>query len=120
MISKLVLKQRKGERFVIQQAYETAQPASSRFCQQTFDALNYENMPALLKPTTGALGLMDFEKVFCKDHKGRGDIFEMRGIDRDQGCMIVVRPDQYIAHVLPLAAYEELAAFFEGFMFTVE
>jgi phenol 2-monooxygenase len=88
--------------------------------QQTFEALNYENMPALLKPKTGALGLMDFEKVFCTDHKGRGDIFEMRGIDRDQGCMIVVRPDQYIAHVLPLAAFDELAAFFEGFLLTVE
>jgi phenol 2-monooxygenase len=25
---------------------------------------------------------------------------------------VVVRPDQYVAHVLPLDAYEELAAFF--------
>jgi len=30
--------------------------------------------------------------------------------------MVVVRPDQYIAHVLPLDAYAELAAFFDGFM----
>jgi phenol 2-monooxygenase len=28
----------------------------------------------------------------------------------------VVRPDQYVAHVLPLDAYGELAAFFAGFM----
>jgi phenol 2-monooxygenase len=27
-----------------------------------------------------------------------------------------VRPDQYIAHVLPLDAYTELASFFDGFM----
>lgn len=81
--------------------------------QQTFDALNYEDMPSLLVPRTGQLGLQDHEKVFCVDHKGVGDIFDMRGIDREMGCMIVVRPDQYIAHVLPLDAYDELAAFFD-------
>jgi phenol 2-monooxygenase len=30
--------------------------------------------------------------------------------------MVVVRPDQYVAHVLPLDAHVELAAFFDGFM----
>ena len=44
------------------------------------------------------------------------DIFALRGIDRERGCMVVVRPDQYVAHVLPLDGFEELAAFFEGFM----
>ncbi|TAH41249.1 MAG: 3-hydroxybenzoate 4-monooxygenase, partial [Betaproteobacteria bacterium] len=73
--------------------------------QQTFDQLAYENMPSLLKPKTGKLGLIDFEKVFCVDHKGVGDIFDMRGIDRDKGCMVVVRPDQYVAHVLPLDGF---------------
>ncbi|HNB44445.1 MAG TPA: 3-hydroxybenzoate 4-monooxygenase, partial [Burkholderiaceae bacterium] len=84
--------------------------------QQTFDQLAYEQMPSLLKPKTGKLGLQDHEKVFCVDHKGVGDIFDMRGIDREQGCMIVVRPDQYVAHVLPLDAYDELAAFFAGIL----
>jgi phenol 2-monooxygenase len=82
--------------------------------QQTFEDLDFEHMPTLLKPHKGKLGLMDYEKVFCTDHKGLGDIFDMRGIDRDQGCMIVVRPDQYVAHVLPLDGTAELAAFFEG------
>jgi len=84
--------------------------------QQTFDQLAYEDMPSLLKPRTGKLGLQDHEKIFCVDHKGAGDIFDMRGIARDTGCMVVVRPDQYVAHVLPLNAYEELAAFFAGFL----
>ena len=43
-------------------------------------------------------------------------MFDLRGIDRERGCIVVVRPDQYVAHVLPLDAYEELAAFFDGFM----
>jgi phenol 2-monooxygenase len=80
--------------------------------QQTFDALAYEDMPPLLRPLKGKLGLQDHEKVFCVDHKGAGDIYDMRGIDREAGCMIIVRPDQYIAHVLPLDAYKELSAFF--------
>ena len=84
--------------------------------QQTFDQLAYEHMPSLLRPKTGKLGLQDHEKIFCVDHKGLGDIFDLRGIDRERGCMVVVRPDQYVAHVLPLDGYGELAAFFAGFL----
>ncbi|GAB4272470.1 MAG: FAD-binding monooxygenase [Pararhodobacter sp.] len=84
--------------------------------QPTFEQLDYGQMPSLLKPTKGKLGLQDHEKVFCTDHKGVGDIYEMRGIDRDRGCMIVVRPDQYVANVLPLDAHADLAAFFAGFL----
>jgi phenol 2-monooxygenase len=40
----------------------------------------------------------------------------MRGIDRDRGCLVVVRPDQYVAHILPLDAYSDLSAFFARFM----
>jgi phenol 2-monooxygenase len=82
--------------------------------QQTFEQLAYEHMPSLLKPKTGKLGLQDHEKVFCVDHKGLGDIFDMRGINRDQGCMVLVRPDQYVAHVLPLDGFDELSAYFAG------
>lgn len=87
--------------------------------QTTFDKMAYEKMPSLLKPIKGPLGLQDYEKVFCLDHKGLGDIYEMRGIDRDKGCMIVVRPDQYVAHVLPLDGYDELSAFFADILLPV-
>jgi phenol 2-monooxygenase len=86
--------------------------------QQTFDQLAYEHMPSLLKPKTGKLGLQDHGKVFCVDHKGVGDIFDMRGINRDKGCIVVVRPDQYVAHVLPLDGFDELSAFFAGVLTT--
>ena len=82
--------------------------------QQTFEALAYEAMPPLLKPAKGRHGLQDHEKVFCTDHKGLGDIFDMRGIDRAAGCMVLVRPDQYVAHVLPLSGREALADFLSG------
>ncbi len=82
--------------------------------QQGSHELDYAAMPTLLRPHVGRHGLCDYEKVFCVD-LGRGeDIFAMRGIDRAAGCMVVVRPDQYVGHILPLSARDELAAYFAG------
>ncbi|MCD6680754.1 MAG: FAD-dependent monooxygenase [Burkholderiaceae bacterium] len=82
--------------------------------QQGSHELDYAAMPTLLRPHVGRHGLCDYEKVFCVD-VGRGeDIFALRGIDRAAGCIVVVRPDQYVGHVLPLSAREELAAYFAG------
>jgi len=41
------------------------------------------------------------------------DIFAERELSRD-GVVVVVRPDQYVAAVLPLTATDELSAFFAG------
>jgi phenol 2-monooxygenase len=84
--------------------------------QQGHRDLAVDSMPSFLLPRKGRYGLRDYEKMFCADLKNGHDIFTMRGIDRRQGCMVVVRPDQYIAHVLPLDGYAPLAAFFDGFM----
>ena len=77
-------------------------------------------MPALLLPCKGRYGLRDYEKIFCADPKNGDDIFTMRAIDRASGGMVVVRPDQYVAHILPLDAYTQLAAFFDAFMMRSE
>lgn len=82
--------------------------------QQPFHALDHAAMPALLRPAKGRYGLRDYEKIFCIDHKKEKDIYAMRGIDRADGCMIVVRPDQYVAHILPLGALVDLSDFFGG------
>ncbi|OIQ65144.1 pentachlorophenol 4-monooxygenase [mine drainage metagenome] len=84
--------------------------------QQPHRQLALDALPTLLLPAKGKYGLIDYEKVYCPDFSGRGDIFDMRCIDRAQGCVVVVRPDQYVAHVLPLDAFTELAAFFDAFM----
>ena len=82
--------------------------------QQPHRAVAIEAMPAFLLPRKGRYGLVDYEKMFCSDPKA-GDIFDVRGVDRD-GCIVIVRPDQFVAHVLPLDAHAALAAFFDGFM----
>jgi phenol 2-monooxygenase (NADPH) len=84
--------------------------------QQAHRELAIESMPALLLPRKGRFGLHDYEKMFCADGKGGNDIFALRGIDREAGCMVIVRPDQYVAHVLPLDGYAQLASYFDGFM----
>jgi phenol 2-monooxygenase (NADPH) len=84
--------------------------------QQAHRELAIETMPTLLLPRKGRYRLHDYEKMFCADIKGGNDIFAIRGIDRKVGCMVVVRPDQYVAHVLPLDGFKELTSFFDGFM----
>ena len=80
--------------------------------QQGFRALDFAAMPTLLRPAVGRYGLTDYEKIFCADLKRGEDIFAMRRIDRVAGCIVIVRPDQYVGHVLPLHARDELAAYF--------
>jgi phenol 2-monooxygenase len=84
--------------------------------QQDHRELAIEAMPSFLLPRKGRYGLCDYEKMFCPDLKGGHDIFKIRGIDRERGCMVVVRPDQYIADVLALDDFSRLAAFFDAVM----
>lgn len=84
--------------------------------QQDHRKLAVEAMPALLLPRKGRYSLIDYEKMYCPDLKSGHDIFAMRGIDRTAGCMVVVRPDQYVAQVLPLDGFAELASYFDGFI----
>jgi len=77
--------------------------------QQDHTGIDIGNVPAVFKPEVGPFRLPYLEKVYGTDPAA--DIFELRGIDRG-GVIVVVRPDQYVANVLPLTATAELAAFF--------
>jgi phenol 2-monooxygenase len=78
--------------------------------QQRHRDLAVDRMPSVLLPRKGRFGLIDHEKIFCPD-SAAGDVFDLRGINRDTGCLVVVRPDQYVSHVLPLDGHEALADF---------
>ncbi|QDY89088.1 3-hydroxybenzoate 4-monooxygenase [Arthrobacter sp. UKPF54-2] len=77
--------------------------------QQEHTSVDISAVPAVFKPAVGPFQLTYLEKVYAADP--RADIFESRGLDRG-GVVVVVRPDQYVATVLPLTATAELAAFF--------
>lgn len=80
--------------------------------QQAHDQVGLAAVPKLFLPASGPFGLTDYEKVYAAQ-PGDGDIFELRGIDRD-GAVVVVRPDHYVAAVLPLDAPELVADYFAG------
>ncbi|MCU1572938.1 MAG: phenol 2-monooxygenase [Micrococcaceae bacterium] len=77
--------------------------------QQDHTRVDIGTVPHAFLPQVGPFQLIDFEKVYATDPAA--DIFDLRGIDR-AGVVVVVRPDQYVAHVLPLTATAELANFF--------
>ncbi|MGQ4599776.1 FAD-dependent monooxygenase [Nocardia sp. R6R-6] len=79
--------------------------------QQDHTGVDLGKVPSVFLPKVGAFQVTDYEKVYAVDRVD--DIFTARGISRD-GAVVVVRPDQYVAHVLPLDARDELAAFFAG------
>jgi phenol 2-monooxygenase len=87
--------------------------------QQSHHELSIDAMPALLFPKKGCYGLRDYEKVFCALSDESQNIYNLRRIDRQNGCLVIVRPDQYIAHLLPPEDTDALAAFFDGFMLDV-
>jgi len=72
-------------------------------------AVDITTVPAVFRPRVGRHRLFDDEKVFAIEPSD--NIFDQRGIDRG-GVVVVVRPDHYVSHVLPLSATDELAEFF--------
>ncbi len=85
--------------------------------QQAFDGVDLGAVPEAFLPKTGPLGLTDWEKVYAAgpDAWRTADIFDERELSRD-GVVVAVRPDQYVAAVLPLTATDALAEFFAGAM----
>ncbi|MDN5754520.1 MAG: FAD-dependent monooxygenase, partial [Micrococcaceae bacterium] len=77
--------------------------------QQRHEDIDINAVPKVFKPEVGPFKLDYLEKVFGV--VPGEDIFDERGISR-KGAIVVVRPDQYVSHVLPLTATDELAAFF--------
>ncbi|MDZ5076407.1 FAD-binding monooxygenase [Nesterenkonia sp. HG001] len=77
--------------------------------QQRHTEFEVTDAPRIFLPEVGPFQLLQYEKVFAvlEDE----DIFETRGISRD-GAVVVVRPDQYVAQVLPLTDTSALAEFF--------
>lgn len=84
--------------------------------QECYGERAFDLYPQELKPAKGKYGLIDYEKIFCTCDGEKNDIFNLRGVDRARGCIVLVRPDQHIADILPLDGFERLIAFFDKFM----
>lgn len=87
--------------------------------QKSHEDMKVEELPQLLLPRKGKYGLIDYEKAFCPDLASGSDIFDLRGIDREKGAFLIVRPDQFVAQVLHLNAFQQIDDFFDGILMTV-
>ena len=81
--------------------------------QTEYTEFDHTDVPDAFKPVKVPYGLVDINQIFATGH-GR-NIHRDRGIGAD-GAIVVVRPDQYVAAVLPLTAREELVEFFARHM----
>lgn len=81
--------------------------------REEYASIDPSTLPRALRPKKGIFELPDYEKAFARDSRGGPDIFDIRGIDVTEGAMILVRPDQFVANVLPLTATATLQAFLE-------
>ena len=80
--------------------------------QQRHGSISVEGTHPLLTPKKGRYDLADTEKMYCADPGF--DLFDRRNLDRAKGCLMIVRPDQYVADVLPLDAFEAVVGVFSG------
>ena len=78
--------------------------------QQGHRDLAVERLPPVLLPRKGRFGLIDYEKVFCPD-PAAGDIFDLRGVDREPAAWSSSARTSTSPHVLPLDGHDELTAF---------
>lgn len=79
--------------------------------QQEAHSYDVTDAPLAFRPPSGPWQVEDWNEVFSA--LPEQDIFATRGISRE-GAIVVVRPDMYVADILPLDATGELAEFFEG------
>ena len=82
--------------------------------QQPYQEIDLGQVSRYFLPTVGPFRLTDYEKVYSA--LPDSDIFNVRQIDRQSGALVIVRPDMYVAHVLPLTAREEITEFFANNM----
>ncbi|KAK8055769.1 hypothetical protein PG993_000996 [Apiospora rasikravindrae] len=74
------------------------------------------DFPEVLHPFRRATG-WSYDKVYVDDvsyHEGFGDAYKNYGVDKERGCVAIVRPDQYVAWVGDLEDFDEVQSYFEG------
>lgn len=76
------------------------------------------DFPEVFRPYSDLDG-WDYWKIFVDDesyHEGHGQLYQNFGIDPQEGCAVILRPDQYVSYVGRMGAYEDLDRFFSSFM----
>lgn len=77
-----------------------------------------QDFPDVLHPFDAKTG-WDYDSVYVDDvsyHEGYGDAYKGYGVDRETGCVVVTRPDQYVGYVDSLDAegFTGVETYFKG------
>ncbi|KAK0646770.1 FAD binding domain-containing protein [Cercophora newfieldiana] len=78
-----------------------------------------EHIPEFFTPVTGKWKMKSLMKTFADDesyNSGHGHAYKEYGVDPEQGAVVVVRPDHYVAKVSKLEDVGSLAGFFGKFL----
>jgi phenol 2-monooxygenase len=78
--------------------------------------VEFFDFPDLLHPFTEEKG-WDYNKIFVDDtsyHEGHGHAYDGYGVDKVGGCVVVLRPDQYVAFVGDIEDVGGLEKYFGG------
>lgn len=73
-------------------------------------------LPNLFHPFSPEYG-WDYDKVYVDDvsyHEGHGQIYAKHGINPSRGCVVIVRPDQYVSWIGELEDVDDMNRFFAG------
>ena len=57
----------------------------------------------------------DYEKVFVDDvsyHEGHGEAYKNYGVDKENGCVVIARPDQYVGWIGELQDIKSIERYF--------
>jgi phenol 2-monooxygenase (NADPH) len=76
------------------------------------------DLPDVFHPYSEREG-WDYWKVFVDDqsyHEGHGHAYQKYGVDEKSGCVVVLRPDQYVSWIGEVEDLDEMERFFTGFM----
>jgi hypothetical protein len=76
------------------------------------------DFPDILHPFDAKMG-WDYDSIYVDDesyHQGYGDAYKGYGVDRESGCVVVARPDQYVGYIGELSeeGCKGVEAYFRG------
>jgi hypothetical protein len=76
------------------------------------------DFPEVLHPFDAKTG-WDYDSVYVDDesyHEGFDDAYKGYGVNRESGCVVVARPDQYVGHIdsLDEEGFAGVEAYFKG------
>lgn len=76
------------------------------------------DFPEVLHPKDEHVG-WDYDKVFVDAesyHEGFGEAYKNYGVHKDKGCVVAVRPDQYVGWVGDLEDIDDLEQYFKAIL----